>query len=320
MKQEKILVTGALGQLGTELTAALRELFGEDCVIASDLRDFNKNDLPYVQLDVSDRGALHKIVTEYEITQIYHLAAVLSANGEKQPLLTWDINCSTFLNVLEVAKENKLKKVFFPSSIAVFGTNVPKTNTPQDVVLNPHTVYGISKAAGENWSKYYFDKFGLDVRSLRYPGLIGYQSLPGGGTTDYAVDIYHKAVRQEAFTCYLGPNTRLPMMFMADAVRATLELMEAPKEKISIRTSYNLQGISFSPSEVAESIKGHYPNFQIAYVPDHRQKIADSWPSSLNDTHARNDWNWSPRYSLNYITSEMIRQIEKQNQLELKKI
>ncbi|MCG2462287.1 NAD-dependent epimerase/dehydratase family protein [Flavobacteriaceae bacterium F89] len=319
MKRERILVTGALGQLGTVLTSELRKMFGMDSIIASDLRECNGSDILYVQLDVADRAALQKIVDEYAVTQIYHLAAVLSANGEKQPLRTWDVNCNTFLNVLEVAKVNKLKRVFFPSSIAVFGTNVPKMNTPQAIALNPRTVYGISKVAGENWSQYYYDKFGLDVRSIRYPGLIGHQSLPGGGTTDYAVDIYHKAVRQETFNCYLRPDTHLPMMFITDAVRATLELMEAPKDNITIRTSYNLQGVSFSPEEIAESIKVHYPNFQILYSPDHRQEIADSWPKSLNDSDARADWKWAPQYGLQDITMEMISEIEKKKQLELKK-
>ncbi|MCL4119045.1 UNVERIFIED_CONTAM: hypothetical protein GTU68_017850 [Idotea baltica] len=295
-------------------------MYGVNNVIASDLGDNHTNDINYTQLDVSNRQALHKIVKQYDITQIYHLAAVLSANGENHPIRTWDINCNTILNVLEVAKENKLNKIFFPSSIAVFGSNVLKINTPQEILLNPQTAYGISKVAGENWALYYHKKYGLDVRSLRYPGLIGYQSLPGGGTTDYAVDIYHKAVKQEVFTCYLKPDTKMPMMFIDDAVRATLELMEAPKKNITIRTSYNLQGVSFSPSQVTASIKKYYPNFQITYNPDHRQKIADSWPISLNDTQARAHWNWNPNYTLEDITIEMIHQLEKQYQSEIENI
>lgn len=310
MDREKILITGANGQLGTVLTKRLKEKFGTHSVIASDIFDKPNNHDIFEQLDVTDKAALIRIVQKYKITQIYHLAAILSAKGENNPLQTWDINLKTLHNVLEVAVQYKLNKVFFPSSIAVFGNSAPKNNTPQNTYLDPSTVYGISKAAGENWAQYYYFKYGLDVRSIRYPGVIGYQSLPGGGTTDYAVEIYHKAVKNEPFKCYLSADTSLPMIFMDDAVRATLELMEAPKEHIKTRTSYNLRGLSFSPSEVVDSIKKWYPDFKVCYEPDFRQEIAKHWPSSIDDKQAQEDWAWKPSYNLDDISAEMISQLK----------
>ena len=272
---------GAGGQLGSELTKALVNTHGSDAVIATDFQESVKSKFAYCRfqtLDVLDKDAISNLIQEEKITQVYHLAAILSANGEKNPVQAWDINMRGLLNVLELAKECKLDKVFWPSSIAVFGPNSPKTNTPQDAFKNPTTVYGISKLAGEHWCEYYFNTYGVDVRSLRFPGLIGYKSLPGGGTTDYAVDIYYKAVNKEPFTCFLQEDTALPMMYMEDAVQATLQLMAAPASNIQIRTSYNLSGMSFSPQEIAESIRSHYPEFSLTYAPDFRQKIADSWP------------------------------------------
>ena len=300
---------GAGGQLGSELTKALVNTHGSDAVIATDFQESVKSKFAYCRfqtLDVLDKDAIANLIEEEKITQVYHLAAILSANGEKNPVQAWDINMRGLLNVLELAKEFKLDKVFWPSSIAVFGPNSPKANAPQDAFKNPTTVYGISKLAGEHWCEYYFNTYGVDVRSLRFPGLIGYKSLPGGGTTDYAVDIYYKAVNKEPFTCFLQEDTALPMMYMEDAVQATLQLMAAPASQIQIRTSYNLSGMSFSPQEIAESIRVHYPEFSINYAPDFRQKIADSWPSSINDDCARNDWGWKASFSLAEMTAEII--------------
>ncbi|MFC2127175.1 NAD-dependent epimerase/dehydratase family protein [Bacteroidota bacterium] len=306
MEQEKILITGANGQLGSVLTLKLQERYGIDNVIATDLRPKDGYQGLFKVLDVTFYEVLENIVAEYKITQIYHLAAILSANGEKNPLNTWDINMKSLFNVLEVSRLYDVKKVFYPSSIAVFGSNLEKENIPQSANLTPSTVYGISKAAGENWANYYFHRYGLDVRSLRYPGVIGYQSLPGGGTTDYAVDIFHKAIRSEHFNCFLEEDTMLPMIYMEDAIRATIELMDAPAEDITIRTSYNLSSMSFTPKELAESIKKIYPDFQITYEPDFRQAIANSWPASINDDEVRNDWNWKPKFNLDLMTKDMI--------------
>ena len=300
---------GAGGQLGSELTKALVNTHGSDAVIATDFQESVKSKFAYCRfktLDVLDKDAIANLIQEEKITQVYHLAAILSANGEKNPVQAWDINMQGLLNVLDLAKEMKLDKVFWPSSIAVFGPNSPKSNTPQDAFKNPTTVYGISKLAGEHWCEYYFNTYGVDVRSLRFPGLIGYKSLPGGGTTDYAVDIYYKAVNKEPFTCFLQEDTALPMMYMEDAVQATLQLMAAPASNIQIRTSYNLAGMSFSPKEIAESIRSHYPEFSLTYAPDFRQKIADSWPSSINDDCARNDWGWKALYDLPKMTTEIL--------------
>jgi nucleoside-diphosphate-sugar epimerase len=260
-------------------------------------------------LDVMNKEALRDLVKEEKVTQIYHLAAVLSATGEKNPLFAWHLNMESLLYVLELAKDLKLDKIYWPSSIAVFGPNTPKVNTPQFCVKEPNTVYGISKQAGERWCEYYFEKHGVDVRSLRYPGLIGYKSLPGGGTTDYAVDIYHKAIANEKFNCFLREDSYLPMMYMPDAIKATLDLMNAPRESVKIRSSYNLAGMSFSPKEIFESIKKHVPDFQIEYTPDFRQAIADSWPDSIDDSRAREDWGWQPDYDLDAMTADILKNL-----------
>lgn len=316
MRQEKILITGASGQLGSVLTEQLQLKWGLHNVIASDLRD-NESFIGHFEiLDATDFEKLKALVLKYEITQIYHLAAILSANGEKFPLNTWDINMKTFFNVLEVSRLNNVDKVFFPSSIAVYGADAPKIKTPQNYVLAPSTVYGISKVAGENWAKYYFEKYNLDVRSLRYPGVIGHQSLPGGGTTDYAVDIFHKALKNELFECFIGANTALPMIYMDDAIRATIELMDAPKENITVRTSYNISGMSFSPRMLAKSIQKIQHEFKIYYKPDFRQEIAESWPSSIDDSSARSDWNWEPQYNIDSMTETMIEELRLKNEME----
>lgn len=304
------LIIGAGGQLGTVLTQQLRNLYGNDQVVRSDLRMLDQISGPFEVIDATDADRIEEVVKKYKIEEIYHLAAILSANGEKNPLGTWDINMKTLFNVLEVSRLNGVKKVFYPSSIAVFGSEVDQQNTPQASFLNPSTVYGISKAAGENWAQYYFQRYGLDVRSIRYPGVIGYQSLPGGGTTDYAVDIYHKAVEGKEFSCFLEENTRLPMIYMDDAIRATIELMQAPKENIKTRTSYNLAGMSFSPKEIALAIKKIYPDFEISYDPDFRQSIAASWPQSIDDSRARADWGWVPAYDLDSMTADMIENLK----------
>ena len=305
----KILVIGAGGQLGTELTKALADQYGKDKVIATDFQESVKNKFDYCAfqtLNVMDKASLSSIVAQEGVTQIYHLAAILSALGEKNPVQAWDLNMGGLLNVLEVAREHSVEKVFWPSSIAVFGPNSDKDQTPQKAFKDPNTVYGISKLAGEHWCEYYFNKYGVDVRSLRYPGLIGYKSLPGGGTTDYAVDIYHKAVQGENFTCFLSEHTYLPMMYMDDAIHATLQLMDAPKENIKIRTSYNLAGMSFSPKEIHQSLQVHYPNFEIAYQTDFRQQIADSWPNSIDDSVAKKDWQWQPKFDLKAMTETIV--------------
>ncbi|WBX78415.1 NAD-dependent epimerase/dehydratase family protein [Tenacibaculum ovolyticum] len=308
----KILVTGAGGQLGTVLTTSLKEKYGKDAVIASDIVKIDGYEGIFELLDATDEASLTKIVAAHNVTEIYHLAAILSANGEKNPIQTWDINLKSLFNVLQVSVNQKIEKVFFPSSIAVYGPTAPKLDTKQDAYLDPTTVYGISKAAGEHWAQYYFLRYGLDVRSIRYPGVVGYQSLPGGGTTDYAVDIYHKAINNEDFTCYLKEDACLPMIYIDDAIRATLEVMEAPKSQIKVRTSYNLAGVSFTPKEITASILKWYPDFKVEYNPDFRQDIADSWPASINDTPAREDWNWKPKYDLEAMTKEMITQLKKQ--------
>lgn len=304
-----ILITGSNGQLGTVLRTSLQQKYGKEKVIASDLRPPPNYDGIFETLDATNEEALVAIIKKYEVKEIYHLAAILSARGEQNPLASWDVNMMSFLNVLEASRLNGVEKVFFPSSIAVFGESALLENTPNDTFLDPLTAYGISKAAGETWANYYYHKYGLDVRSLRYPGVIGYQSIPGGGTTDYAVEIYHSAVKKEPYNCFLKEDTTLPMIFMEDAIRATLELMEAPKEKIKIRTSYNLAGTSFAPAEVAASIRAIYPDFVINYVPDHRQDIAAKWPNSIDDSAARNDWGWQAEYDLKKMTATMIEKL-----------
>ena len=312
--KEKILVIGASGQIGVELTMALRNIYGNANVVASDLREENdllKGTGPYVSLNVMNKEMLHVQVIRQNITQIYLLAAILSATGEKNPNLAWNLNMQGLLNVLDIAREEKLNKVYWPSSIAVFGPTSPKKNCPQQTIIEPITVYGISKYAGEFWCNYFNKRFGTDVRSLRYPGLISYKSEPGGGTTDYAVEIFHDAIEEKNYTCFLKEDTYLPMMYMPDAIRATLELMEAPANKISVRTSYNISGISFSPAEIATSIKKYIPEFKIKYKPDYRQAIAESWPESIDDSVARNDWNWNHKYDLEKLTADMLKNIKK---------
>ncbi len=310
MKQDNILVIGANGQIGTVLTEALREVYSAAHVIAADLRPSERADGPFECLDACDGIALDAVVRTRRVTQIYHLAAILSATGEQEPLRAWDINMKSWLNVLEVARQRHVAKVYYPSSIAVFGREAAPQHTPQYEVLIPETVYGISKVAGENWANYYFHKYHLDVRSLRYPGIIGYQSMPGGGTTDYAVDIYHHAVQGKPYECFLRADTPLPMLYMADAIRATLELMEAPAHQISVRTSYNLAGITFTPADVVRSIRKHLPHFQVVYRPDYRQAIADSWPASIDDSFARRDWGWKPEFDLDAITQDMLQHLK----------
>ncbi|MDC9721442.1 MAG: NAD-dependent epimerase/dehydratase family protein [Urechidicola sp.] len=312
MKVENILVIGAHGQIGSVLTQELKRKFGNDHVVASDLRVREGFQGLFEILDATDKDLIEQIVVKYKITQIYHLAAILSAKGEENPLGTWEINMKTMFNVFEVSRLNKVDKVFFPSSIGVFGDAAPSDATPQATFLDPETVYGISKAAGENWSQYYFKRYGLDIRSLRYPGIIGYQSLPGGGTTDYAVDIYHKAVNGEDFVCFLEEHTVLPMIFMDDAIRATIELMDAPIENIKTRTSYNLASMSFSPDEIAAAIQEIIPNFKISYEPDFRQEIAASWPKSIDDSEARIDWHWKPKYNLDSMSKVMLEKLSEQ--------
>ena len=308
MIKERILVIGASGQIGVELTLALRNMYGNSNVVASDLREENdllKGTGPYVSLDVMNKEMLHVQVIRQNITQIYLLAAILSATGEKNPNLAWSLNMQSLLNVLDIAREENLHKVYWPSSIAVFGPTSPKQNCPQQTVIEPVTVYGISKYAGEFWCNYYNRRYGVDVRSLRYPGLISYKSAPGGGTTDYAVEIFHEALEEKKYECFLREDTYLPMMYMPDAIRATIELMEADASKISIRTSYNISGMSFSPKEISAEIKKHIPDFSITYKPDYRQPIADSWPQSIDDTVARNDWGWKEEFALDRMVKDM---------------
>lgn len=314
MVKEKILVIGASGQIGVELTLALRKIYGNANVIASDLREENellKGTGPYVSLDVMNNEMLHVQVIRQGITQIYLLAAILSATGEKNPGLAWNLNMQSLLNVLNIAREEKLHKVYWPSSIAVFGPTSPKQNCPQQTIIEPSTVYGISKYAGEFWCNYFHMKYGTDVRSLRYPGLISYKSAPGGGTTDYAVEIYHEALEEKKYECFLKEDTYLPMMYMPDAIRATIELMEAPASKISVRTSYNISSMSFSPKEIAAEIKKHIPDFRISYKPDYRQSIAESWPQGIDDSVARKDWGWKEDYNLAAMTKDMLENLMK---------
>jgi len=308
--QEKLLITGAGGQLGAVLTLKLQETFGNDHVIATDLYPKVGFRGHFEILDATDYEKLESIVIKHKITQIYHLAAILSASGEKNPPKTWDLNMKTFINVLEVSRIHGVSKVFYPSSIAVFGENAPKENIPQNQSLLPATIYGVSKVAGENWANYYHQKYDLDVRSLRYPGVIGHESLPGGGTTDYAVDIFYKALNNEPFECFLSHSTLLPMIYMEDAIRATIKLMEAPKKNITIRSSYNISGMSFNPNQLFLMIRKTYPEFTITYKPDFRQLIADTWPNSIEDSIAANDWGWNPKYDLESMTSQMIKNLK----------
>lgn len=308
----KILVTGACGQLGSELTAKLSSIYGSENLIVSDIRNCPSNDetVHFEILDVLDSNKLGELSKKYQIDQIYHLAAILSAKGEQNPVQAWDINMRGLLNILDFARETKVKKLFWPSSIAVFGPTTPRVSTPQFTVAEPNTVYGISKLAGERWCEYYFNKYNLDIRSLRYPGLISYKTLPGGGTTDYAVEIFFEALKKGSYTSFLSKDTRLPMMYMEDAIRGSVELMESDFNKISVRSSYNFAAMSFTPEEIALEIKKHIPEFAINYSPDFRQKIADSWPESINDDIARSDWGWKENYGLGEMTSDILKHLE----------
>ena len=309
----KILVIGAGGQIGTELVLSLRKLRGDQNVIASDLKDECPESLkngPYVKLDVLDREMMRSYIISEGIDEVYLLAALLSATAEKNPDFAWKLNMEGLFTILDLAKEKHLKKIFWPSSIAVFGPTTPKVNTPQRTIMEPSTVYGISKQAGERWCEYYHNNFDVDVRSIRYPGLISYTSLPGGGTTDYAVDIFYQAQLGNSYSCFLSENTPLPMMYMEDAIRATIELMESDADKIKIRSAYNLAGISFTPAEIAAEIQKSKPDFQINYAPDFRQKIADSWPGSIDDSEAKADWGWKEKYDLQRMVDTMLQNVD----------
>lgn len=310
----KILIIGACGQIGTELTQQLRKVYGVENVIASDVRKLDNsvvNDGIFEVVNALDFNQIQEIVEKHKITNVYLMAALLSATAEKNPAFAWDLNMNSLFHVLNLAKEGKIKKIFWPSSIAVFGPTTPKNNTPQYTIMEPSTVYGISKQAGERWCEYYHNIYGVDVRSIRYPGLISWTTLPGGGTTDYAVDIYYKALENKTYECFLSENTGLPMMYMDDAIRATIQIMQAPQEQIKIRSSYNLSAISFTPKEIAEEIKKHIPEFTITYNPDFRQKIADSWPSSIDDSRARQDWSWKHEFDLDKMTQVMLENLSK---------
>ncbi|NDH77646.1 MAG: NAD-dependent epimerase/dehydratase family protein [Flavobacteriia bacterium] len=304
-----ILILGACGQIGTELTLALRDKYGTDQIVASDIRRSDLAELqdgPFEILDASDADALRAVCEQYKVHTVYHLVAMLSATGEKFPMKAWDLNMQSLLHVLELAREGVIQKIFWPSSIAVFGPTTPKEHTPQQTIMEPSTVYGISKLAGERWCEYYFNKYGVDVRSIRYPGLISWKSQPGGGTTDYAVEIYYKALEEGRYTCFLSEHRALPMMYMDDAIRATIELTEAPAEQVKVRNSYNLAGISFDPVTIAASIAGHIEGFEMDCVPDFRENIAASWPASIDDSAAQADWNWTPEYDLEAMTAAML--------------
>ena len=316
--KEVILVIGSSGQIGTELVMQLRKTYGNDEVIASDIKpsaDIVMQSGPFLELDILNEQLLRKIVVKYQVTQVYLLAALLSATAEKNIELGWKLNIRSHSHVLDLARDGLIKKIFWPSSIAVFGSTTPKENTPQYTVMEPNTVYGISKLTGERWNEYYFNKFDIDIRSLRYPGLIGWKAAPGGGTTDYAVDIFHQAIKNKRYVSFLSENTALPMMYMPDAIRATIELMEAPSKKVKIRSSYNLAGISFTPKQISEEIQKHIPDFQISYKPDFRQEIADSWPSSIDDSKAQNNWGWELQYNLEKMTADMMKNLKNKYKL-----
>lgn len=318
MKGERSLVIGASGQIGIELLLALIARDGAENVVGSDIRPPEHPDLKnltFEHLNVLNAEEIERVLVRHRIDTVYNLAALLSATAEKYPEKAWDLNMNGLFNVLNPARRGLVKKVFWPSSIAVFGPTTPKTNTPQTTVCEPTTVYGISKLAGERWCEYYHTQYGVDVRSLRYPGLIGHRSAPGGGTTDYAVHIYHEALEKERYTSFLSADTRLPMMYIEDAIRATLELMQAPAEKIAVRSSYNLHGIDFTPEELAASIRRKIPKFSIDYAPDFRQTIANGWPSSIDDTAAHNDWSWKRAFDIDSMTDTMLREIGKKRAL-----
>ncbi len=304
---DRVLVIGSSGQIGTELVTRLREIYGSSHVVAADLNaPTGPSDGPFEQLNVLDAARIGEILSKYNITEVYLLAAMLSATGEKFPMKAWDLNMNGLFHLLDAAKEGIIKKLYWPSSIAVFGPSTPRMDTPQHTIAEPTTVYGISKQAGERWCEYYHQKYGVDVRSLRYPGLIGWKSAPGGGTTDYAVHIFHEALEKGTYTSFLSANTRLPMMYMPDGIEATIRIMQAPAEQVKIRSSYNLAAMSFTPDEIASEIRKHIPEFTIQYAPDFRQPIADSWPSSIDDSAARADWNWNPEFDLAKMTTDML--------------
>ena len=310
----KILIIGACGQIGTELTQKLRLQYGTENVIASDIRKLNidvVNDGPFEVVNALDYNQIQHLVEKYKIDEVYLMAALLSATAEKNPAFAWDLNMNSLFHVLNLAKAGKIKKIFWPSSIAVFGPTTPKEQTPQYTIMEPSTVYGISKQSGERWCEYYHNIYGVDVRSIRYPGLISWSSLPGGGTTDYAVDIYYKALEDKKYECFLSEDTKMPMMYMDDAIKATIQIMEAPKEQIKIRSSYNLAAMSFTPKVIAAEIKKHIPDFEITYNPDFRQKIADSWPASIDDSSARHDWGWNHQFNLENMTVDMLEHLSK---------
>jgi threonine 3-dehydrogenase len=308
--EKKILITGANGQIGKVLTGSLREAYGHDNVLSTDIRKIPDLEPPFEFLDILNTVRMRELIGDYGITDVYHMAALLSASGEYNPLKTWNVNFNAYHNILEFAKEGLIKKIFFPSTIAVFGSTTPKVNTPQDVPLLPETVYGISKSTGELMSNYYHLKYGIDVRSIRYPGIISHQSVPEGGTTDYAVEIFHAAVQGEEYICFLDENTKLPMMYITDAVKATIDIMAENSEKIKSRYSYNLTAMSFTPKEIYEEIKKHFPDFKIKYQPDFRQKIAESWSESIDDSRARNEWGWQNEYDLSTMTADMIHHLK----------
>lgn len=311
----KILIIGACGQIGTELTHKLRTIYGTENVIASDIRKLNTdvvNSGPFEVVNALDFNQIEHLVEIHQITDVYLMAALLSATAEKNPAFAWDLNMNSLFHVLNLAKAKKIKKIFWPSSIAVFGPTTPKENTPQYTIMEPSTVYGISKQSGERWCEYYHNVFGVDVRSIRYPGLISWSTAPGGGTTDYAVDIYHKALSDGQYECFLSSQTRMPMMYMDDAINATINIMKADAEHIKIRSSYNLAAMSFTPEEIAAEIKKHIPDFSITYKPDFRQNIADSWPASIDDSHARQDWGWNHHYDLESMTKDMLEHLSEE--------
>ena len=310
--QDKVLVIGSSGQIGSELVAELRSNYGNSNVIASDIVASNQiimDSGPFEILDVTDSERLYEIVKKYNVTHVYLLAAILSANAEKKPNLSWDLNMKSLFNILDLAKNKFIKKVFWPSSIAIFGPNTEKIKTQQHTITEPNTVYGISKLAGERWCEYYFNKYNVDVVSLRYPGLIGWKSNPGGGTTDYAVHIFHEAIKNKKYTSFLSKDTTLPMMYMTDAIKATLKIMDSDSDKIKIRSSYNISGCSFNPEELANEIKSYIPDFKISYNSDYRQEIADSWPNSLEDYLAKEHWGWQAEYDMPKLVEEMIKNL-----------
>lgn len=312
----KILVTGALGQIGSELTLALREIHGVENVLSTDIQTKEKVDDPYYEtLDVMDSNLISELIEKHEIKIVYHLAAMLSATAEKFPRKGWDLNMDSLLTFLDLAKDKKISQLYWPSSIAIFGADTPKINTDQNALAIPATVYGISKRSGEFWCNYYYEKYGVDVRSIRYPGLISWKTRPGGGTTDYAVDIYYQALETGNYECFLSENTSLPMMYMDDAIRATIELMQADANKLTVRTSYNLNALSFSPKELAKEIKKKMPDFKISYNPDFRQAIADTWPASIDDSIAQKDWNWKPEFDLEKMTDAMLDNLKEKLEL-----